>query len=83
MLYQHCDYQGYQIRLSPGHYDLGTLNQLGMQNDDISAISFENGARAALFEHAGYQGRRWDLSGNVSCFVQHGFNDILSSIIVY
>jgi hypothetical protein len=82
-LYQHCDYGGYKVRLTPGNYDLGDLVRLGVRNDDVSAISFEGGARAALFEHGGYGGKRWDLSFNVSCFVSYGFNDILSSIKVW
>ena len=82
-IYQHCDYQGYSLRLGVGSYNMGSLLGRGMQNDDISSITFQGGARAALFEHDGFQGRRIDFDTNVSCFVNYGFNDVLSSLVVY
>ncbi len=73
-LYQHCDYGGYSVRLTPGNYDLNALQARGVWNDDVSSITFQGGASATLFEH-NFSGRQWDLSNNVSCFVQYGFND--------
>jgi len=82
-LYQHCDYGGYSVRLLPGNYDLHDLERLGVKNEDISSIKFEGGTRAVLYEHGGFQGRSLDLTSDVSCLVNHAFNDILSSIIVW
>lgn len=82
IIYQHCWYEGYQVVLYPGRYDMYDLISRGMINDDISSIKCFNGASAQLFEHAGFQGRSLWTANNIDCFVNHGFNDIVSSIIV-
>jgi len=81
-IYQHCNYQGYRIDLPQGNLDMNRLLRLGMRNDDISSIRVKPGAVAILYQHAGFQGARREIRGNVPCLVNYQFNDITSSILV-
>lgn len=85
ILYQHCDFQGYAIRLSrPGDYSLVQLQAMGMQDNDISSVVVEQPypASVVLFADDGFGGQTYlpDLSQNDQCFVDAGFNDVLSSV---
>lgn len=79
IFYEHCDYQGWSSSLGPGRYDIGSM---GIGNDSISSLRVPKGLRVTLFEHGGFQGRTVTFTGDVSCLVQHGFNDATSSIVV-
>lgn len=85
--YKHCSYAGSYIKLSEGDYDLGKLRQIARQynyqgdiNDDISSVRVPAGYRVTLYEHDNFQGRTLDLTGDESCLVGRGFNDLTSSI---
>lgn len=81
-VFQHCNFDGYAVSLPPGRYDLNELQRRGMRNDDLSAIQVARGFEVVLFEHAGFRGRRLAVRGNDNCFVNDGFNDLVSSIVV-
>lgn len=85
ILYQHCDFQGYSVRLTqPGDYSLAQLQAMGMQDNDISAVVVEQPypESVTLFADDGFRGQAYqpDLSPNDRCFVDVGFNDVLSSV---
>lgn len=81
-LYQHCDYGGHAIGLTPGRYTLRDLAARGMHNDDISSIRVPAGRTAHLYEHDNFQGRKWTHRSDNACFVWGGYNDIISSVII-
>ena len=81
-VYQHCNYKGYRAGLSVGNYDLNQLKRLGIRNDDLSSLKIKAGYELIAYQHHHFTGRRWKLRSNDSCFVNKGFNDIISSIQV-
>jgi hypothetical protein len=87
ILYQHCDYGGYEVRLTEtGTFDLNSLTQLGMLNDDISSVRVEGPGRyeIILYEHNRLEGRPYHVTGEPTdrCFTQANFNDVLSSVSI-
>lgn len=80
--YQHCNYGGYAITLPLGRWDIGQLQRKGIRNDDLSSMRVPTGYYVTVYEHAGFKGKSKTFSGNDTCFVNDGFNDIISSIIV-
>ena len=82
IVFQHCNFRGYGVKLTPGWYNLGQLNRLGVRNDDLSSIRVPRGYVVTLYEHANFRGRAIRLTHSDSCFVNNGFNDIVSSIKV-
>lgn len=81
-IHKHCDYQGYGVVIAPGSYDLGALQSMGVQNDDISSVRVPPGWKATLYEHAGYRGRSLTITSNDRCLLAANFNDITSAIRV-
>lgn len=81
-VYQHCNFQGYRIDLPQGNLDMNKLISMGMKNDDISSIRVNPGAKAVIYQHAGFRGAAKTITSNVSCLVGANFNDIVSSIKV-
>jgi Beta/Gamma crystallin len=80
-LYQHCNFGGWQANFnSPGNVSLGQVLAAGGLNDDASSIRIAPGYRVTLFQHDGQTGTSVTLTGDNSCFVGIGFNDILSSM---
>lgn len=85
ILYQHCNFEGYAIRLSrPGDYSLAQLQAMGMQDNDVSSVVIEQPypESVTLYADDGFRGQSYqpDLSPNDRCFVDAGFNDVLSSV---
>jgi hypothetical protein len=81
-VYQHCGFRGYGVRLPLGWYNLRKLRRMGIRNDDLSSIRVPRGYVVTLFEHVNFRGRRIRLTHSDNCFVNNGFNDIVSSIKV-
>ncbi|MDE1463345.1 beta/gamma crystallin-related protein [Spartinivicinus poritis] len=81
-VYQHCNFDGYGVRLAPGHYNLRQLRGLGIRNDDLSSIRVPYGVSVTLYEHDNFRGRAWRLNSDTSCLVSRGANDQVSSIVV-
>ncbi|WP_163836623.1 beta/gamma crystallin-related protein [Spartinivicinus ruber] len=81
-VYQHCNFDGYRVRLAPGHYNLRQLRGLGIKNDDLSSIRVPYGMSVTLYEHDNFRGRAWRLNSDTSCLVSRGANDQVSSIVV-
>lgn len=82
VVYQHCGYKGYRVRLAVGNYDLKKLNRMGIRNDDLSSLKVSPGYEIIVYQHHHFGGRRLKFRGNDSCLVNNGFNDVISSIKV-
>jgi hypothetical protein len=81
-LYQHCNYDGYAVGLDEGSYTLSQLQALGAVNDDLSSIKVQPGYRVTLYQDNNFQGASLVKTADDSCFVNDGFNDIVSSVVV-
>ena len=81
-LYQHCNYGGYAINLTPGSYTLGDLQARGLVNDDVSSIRVSAGYRAILFWDNNFTGSSLTKTGDDACLVDDGWNDQATSIII-
>ena len=80
--YIDCNYSGFSITLQPGWYNMYDLINRGMPNDNISSIQ-TNGHYVAIYWDANFSGASMGINGNISCLVDYGWNDQISSIIVY
>lgn len=87
-LYQHCDYQGYQVALAPGRYSLSQLQALGMQDNDVSSLVVNEGYELRFYQNDGFSGYRSQLQGSDSCLTDNfagrednsSWNDDISSL---
>jgi predicted nucleic acid-binding Zn-ribbon protein len=86
VLYQACNYDTgngyYEKTLDIGKYTFADLQARGIKNDDLSAIRVYGGAVAILFEHDNFRGNTLVADKDIPCFVNYGFNDVVTSIIV-
>lgn len=81
-LYEHCNYGGYNVPFSEGSHNLNGLVRRGVKNDDVSSLRIASGYSVTVYEHNNYQGKSKTFTGDDSCIVNDGFNDIISSIKV-
>lgn len=79
-VFQDCNYGGYSAGLSTGTYNLGQLQALGVRNDDISSIQVPSGYKVTLYNNDNFAGNSVVLTGNDTCLVAKGFNDLVSSV---
>uniref|UniRef100_A0A6C0BFI3 Beta/gamma crystallin 'Greek key' domain-containing protein n=1 Tax=viral metagenome TaxID=1070528 RepID=A0A6C0BFI3_9ZZZZ len=81
-LYEHCNFQGWQVTLGPGRYDLLQLNNLGVKNDLLSAVRVSPGTKIELYTHTGFTGPMYASTSDITCLTNVGMNDTVSSIVV-
>merc|ERR1712072_1019714 len=67
-LFQHCNYGGYRIPLAPGSYNMHTLINKGMKNDDLSSVQIHGSCTAHLYQHINYGGKVLTKTTSDSCF---------------
>ncbi len=79
-IYKHSNYQGYNVALAPGKYTLTQLENIGVENDDISSIIIPSGYTAYLYENNNFGGTVKTLTSDVNNLASIGFNDKLSSL---
>ncbi|MBN1410295.1 MAG: hypothetical protein JW969_05585 [Spirochaetales bacterium] len=79
-LYQHCDYGGYSAGFGAGSYNLSALQSAGVLNDDVSSVRVTAGYQVTLYADDNYGGSTLTLTGDASCLVNNGFNDLMSSV---
>lgn len=79
-VFQDCNYGGYSAGLSTGTYTLGQLQALGVKNDDISSLQVPSGYKVTLYNSDNFGGTSVVLTGNDTCLVAKGFNDLVSSV---
>ena len=82
-VYQHSNFGGYAVLLEPGAYSLAALQMRGMRNDDISSVSVPYGYRVTFFADDNFMGMSWTETRDNYNFSDSGYNDIVTSIVVY
>lgn len=79
---QNCNFTGYTVALPVGSYNLSQLQARGVINDDVSSVRVQSGYQATLYQHDNFTGNAITKTGDDSCLVDDGFNDITTSIVV-
>lgn len=83
--FRHSDFEGPMLQLRPGEYP--SLHAMGIGGDAISSFWVDEGFELMLFEHTGFNGASWTITGpavlwslpRTQC---DWWNDRVSSIIV-
>ena len=78
-IYKHCGYGGRSVSRTSGSYD---MDNIGMRNDDVSSVRVPKGMEIEIYEHAGFKGKSKKFTSDDDCFVNDGFNDIMSSYVI-
>jgi len=83
--YKHCNYGGWKKCLGVGRYNW--VGAVGIRNDDMSSLKVPKGLKVTLYQHSNFRGSRrvFDAKNrnlNISCLVNYGFNDVVSSIVI-
>ncbi|MFD2036602.1 hypothetical protein ACFSKL_17490 [Belliella marina] len=81
MVYQHSNYNGWGVELSPGSYTTADLVALGVTDNDISSIKVPLGLKATLYAGDDFTGQAFDAGAGNIWFLS-SFNDMTSSIVV-
>lgn len=79
-VFQHCSFSGWSVALSPGQYALSDL--AGFTDNDMSSIKLPEGWTAELYDGETLDGPVLDITGTMSCLVDSGFNDRVSSLVI-
>lgn len=81
-IYSECNYKGIGVRLAPGKYQVGDLEDLGMPNNAISSVRVPRGLKASIYENDFFRGDGAVLQSDEGCLIGAQLNDKVSSIIV-
>lgn len=79
VLFEHSGFRGNYQALTPGFYDIGSLN---IGNDVVSSILVPPGMPVTVYQHAGAGGTAVTRDGDIVNMGDIGMNDALSSIRV-
>lgn len=79
-IYQHCQFSGWSISLSPGEYPLTALS--GFTDNDMSSIQLPDGWSATLYDGTALNGASLTVNATDNCLVDEDFNDRVSSIVI-
>ncbi len=79
---QHCSFSGWSAGLGLGAYTLADLQARGFVDNDASSIRLSNGYEAVLYDNANFTGDSVVVSASDDCFVDQGFNDRVSSVVI-
>lgn len=82
VVFQHCSYQGTSVSIAPGIYPWPWINNTPIKNDQASSARIPRGMRLIIyFDDIGSRCEVFE-NQDVSCFVDHGCNDVMSACIV-
>jgi len=81
-LHQDCDYGGWSAGYRVGAYTAAQIAAGGGKDNDASSIRVAAGYTVTLFADDNFQGATLVKTANDSCFVDDGWNDRASSMIV-
>ncbi|MBE0534488.1 MAG: RICIN domain-containing protein [Phycisphaerae bacterium] len=81
-LFQHCSYGGWMAGLGVGAYTTADLAASGVGNNDASSIKVAPGYTVTLFDYNNFQGPMLVRTSDDDCFVDEGWNDRASSLII-
>lgn len=78
--YNDCNYLGFANGLEVGDYNLDRLQSLGIDNDVLSSLTVAEGFEVTLYDDINFSGASKTYRGNVSCLVNDGLNDKVTSL---
>jgi hypothetical protein len=77
-------YTGFNAALTPGNYNFAALQAYGIRNDDISSVSLSGGiSGVTLYSDDNFQGNSLTLYSSTDNLANFGFNDTVSSLVVF
>jgi hypothetical protein len=81
-IFQHCNYVGHTLALSPGDYDTPALHNPGGYDfvKQISSLQIDTGTQVILYSQPGFRGETLVLNGDTNCLVAQNFNDVPMSM---
>ena len=80
--YGDSNYQGDASYLGVGSYDLGDLEERGINNDWISTIQIPAGYTVTVYEHSGFQGASAVFTSDVIFWNKEQWNNKISSVVI-
>lgn len=81
-VYRECGHRDLFLKLKPGKYGMKLLENLGMENDDISSIKVSDSLQVTLYQNDEFQGDSLVVDKSVDCLSTLNWDDNASSIIV-
>ena len=78
-LYRDCNYRGISQKLTIGTHE---LSQTNIGNRQLSSLRVPNGLKVVLYSSSGAKGDLVNISSDITCLTDIGFNDKASSIVV-
>ena len=73
----------FSVPLKRGYYDLNELNFRGVKNDAVSSIEFLRPGKIRIFVDGSFDGNYIDLTESVPDLYSIGYDDKISSVIVW
>jgi len=80
-VFTECAYKGKSATLREGEYNNAQINELGIQDNSISALQVSEGYQVELYLNDFQRGTSGSLSTNNPCLVGQ-YNDAISSMVV-
>ncbi len=82
-LYQHCPYyHGWSADIGVGAYTAADIVRAGGKDNDASSFVIDPGYKVTFYSEDNFQGNRLEKTSDVSCLVDDGWNDVVSSLVV-
>ncbi len=81
-LYQDCDYGGWVADFGIGAYTAADIIAAGGRDNDASSVKVEPGCYVTFFADDNFQGATLVKTADDVCFVDDGWNDRMSSMII-
>ena len=81
-LFEHSGYQGRNLVLAPGNYDMKYFTDYGFANDIVSSLKVSDGLTARVFRQDQFGGDFLDITADTT-FIGSNWDDQVSSIVVF
>ncbi len=81
-IYQHCGYGGWNAQFDVGNFNSSAIRTAGGIPNDASSLKIADGYQITVYSGDNFTGNTTTYSNDDDCFVNEGFNDVISSIKV-
>ncbi len=78
-LFQHCGYSGWSALFGPGDFNGDAIRAAGGLPNDASSLKIAPGYQITAYSGDNFTGNNISFTSDDDCFVNEGFNDIISS----
>ncbi len=78
-LFQHCNYGGWEAIFDVGNFTSDAIRAAGGRPNDASSIKIAEGYKITVYRGDNFTGNSITYAGNDDCFVNEGYNDVISS----